>query len=77
MHNFTPDDLVQYLYKETTDEKAFAIKAALETDYSLKEMYDVIVSGHNRLEALKLSPREEAVDKILRYAQKSMTELHH
>jgi hypothetical protein len=77
MHNFTPDDLVQYLYKETTDEKAFAIKTALETDYSLKEMYDVIVSGHKRLEALKLSPRKEAVDKILRYAQKSMTELHH
>ncbi len=76
MHNFTPEDLVQYLYKETSQEKSTAITAALETDWSLREMYNVIVSAQKRLEAFELSPREEAVNRILRYAEKTTAELH-
>jgi hypothetical protein len=76
MHNFTPEDLVQYLYNETSPDKSAAIKSAMENDWSLREMYDVIVSAQKRLEALELSPREEAVNKILRYAEKTTTELH-
>ncbi|MEO5782214.1 MAG: hypothetical protein ABIQ07_03025 [Ginsengibacter sp.] len=76
MHNFTPEDLVQYLYKETSQEKSTAIMAALETDWSLREMYNVIVSAQKRLEAFELSPREEAVNSILHYAQKATAELH-
>ena len=76
MHKFTPEDLVQYLYKEASPEKSTAIKAALETDWSLREMYDVIVSAQKRLEAFELSPREEAVNKILRHAEKAISELH-
>ncbi len=70
IHNFTPEDLVQYLYNETSPQKTEAIKAALETDRHLKEMYDVIVSAQKRLEAFQLSPREEVVNKILRHAKK-------
>lgn len=76
MHNFTPEDLVQYLYKETSLEKSAAIKTALENDWTLREMYDVIVSAQKRLEAFQLSPREEAVNTILRHAEKTTTELH-
>ena len=76
MHNFTPEDLVQYLYNETSTEKTTAIKAALETDWTLREMYDVIVSAQKRLEAFELSPREEAVNNILRHAEKAISELN-
>lgn len=76
MHNFTPEDLVQYMYKEASQEKSTAITAVLETDWSLREMYDVIVSAQKRLEAFELSPREEAVNRILRYAEKTTVELH-
>ena len=76
MHNFTQEDLVQYLYKETSPEKTTAIKAALETDWTLREMYDVIVSAQKRLEAFELSPREEAVNNILRHAEKAISELN-
>ncbi len=76
-HNFTPEDLVQYMYNETSPEKSSAINAALETDWSLREMYNVTVSGQKKLEAFELSPREEAVDKILAHAEKSISELHH
>ena len=76
MDNFTPDDLVQYMYKETSVDKSFAIKTALENDWTLRETYDVIVSAQKRLEALELSPREETVNNILRYADKAISELH-
>ena len=76
MHNFTPEDLVQFLYNEASLEKSTAIKAALESDWSLREMYDVIVSAQKRLEAFELSPRDEAVNKILRHAEKAISELH-
>ena len=76
MHNFTPEDLVQYLYNETSPEKTTAIKAALETDWTLREMYDVIVSAQKRLEAFELSPREEDVNNILRHAEKAISELN-
>jgi hypothetical protein len=75
MHSFTPEDLLQYLYKETSTEKSLAIKAALETDFGLQEKFDVIKSAHERLEKLSLSPRKTAVDNILRYAEKAVKEI--
>jgi len=69
MHSFTLEDLVQYMYNETSAEKTTAIKAALEADYDLREKYDVIVSAQKRLETLNLSsPRKKAIDEILLYA---------
>ena len=75
MHSFTPEDLLQYLYNETSTEKTAAIKAALETDWSLREKFEVITSGTRRLETIKLSPRKKTIDNILRYAEKAVEEL--
>jgi len=75
MHNFTPEDLLQYLYKETSTEKTARIKAALETDWNLREQLDVIKSAQSRLETLKLSPSQKTIENILAYAEKSVIEL--
>lgn len=76
MHSFTLEDLVQYMYNEASAEKATAIKAALETDWELREKYDVIMSAQTRLETLDLSsPRKKAIDNILLYADKSVKEV--
>lgn len=75
MHNFTPEDLLQYLYKETSTEKTALIKAALETDWNLREQLDVIKSAQSRLETLKLSPSQKTIENILAYAEKSVIEL--
>ncbi len=74
MHNFTPEDLVQYLYKETSLQKTAKIKDALEKDYSLREKLEVITSAQKRLEALTLSPRKKTIENILNYAEKGITE---
>ncbi len=75
-NNFTPEDLVQYLYNETSPEKSAAIENALQNDWTLREMNDVIVSSQKRLEAFELSPREESINKILEYGEKAIGELH-
>ena len=75
MHSFTQEDLLQFLYKETSKEKTQAIQAALESDYSLREKLEVITSAQQRLEKLTLSPRKKAVDNILSYAEKSVKEI--
>ena len=75
MDNFTPEDLVQYLYKETSPEKTAAIKAALDNDWALREQLETITSAQSRLEALKLSPRKQVIDNIVNYAESKVDEL--
>ena len=75
MHNFTPEDLLQYLYNETSPAQTAEIKAALETDWSLREKFEVITSAQKRLEALTMSPSQQTVENILIYAEKAVAEL--
>lgn len=71
----TQDDLLQYLYKETSPEKTLYIKAALETDASLKERMQVLKAGSERLEKFKLlSPDDRTLDKIFTHSEKGMKE---
>ena len=75
MHNFTPEDLLLYLYNETSPAQTAQIKAALEIDWSLREKFEVITSAKKRLQALKMSPSQKTIDNILNYAEKAIAEL--
>jgi hypothetical protein len=77
MYNFTPEDLLQYLYKETSIEKTAAIEAALVSDYSLREAMNLLELSHQQLNEVKLvSPRQQTLDNIFSYAEKAIEELH-
>ena len=75
MHNFTPEDLLQYLYKETSPAQTAEIKAALENDWSLREKFEEITAAQSQLETLKMSPSQQTIDNILNYAEKAISEL--
>jgi hypothetical protein len=76
MHNFTTEDLIQFLYKETSPEITAAIKTALISDWSLREQYDILSAGQLELNSVKLlSPRKQTIENILNYAEKSVEEL--
>jgi hypothetical protein len=75
MHNFTPEDLIQYLYNETSPAQTAQINIALETDWKLREQFEEMKAGKSRLEALKMSPGRQTIDNILNYAEKAVTEL--
>ena len=76
MTKFTPEDLVQYLYKETSEQKTAAIRAALQSDWDLKESFELILTAQKNLEEIKLSPRDEAVNKILQHTTKKEGQLY-
>ena len=75
MHSFTQEELLQYLYSETSIEKTAAIKAALLNDWSLREKFDLLKAAQQKLEVIKLSPRKQTIDNILNYAEKGVEEL--
>ncbi len=70
MINITQEDLIRYLYKETSEQKTALIKAALQTDWNLRESYEKLLTSHTNLNSIKLSPRSESVNSILKYASK-------
>ena len=72
MYSFTPEDLIQYVYNETSTQKSAAIKVALEADWTLREQYEEILSAQKSLEKVTLSPRKNVIDNILAYAEKSV-----
>ncbi len=75
MHTFTNEDLVQYMYKESSEEKAAAIATALEIDWSLREKYESLLAGQKSLETLNFSPRKKTINAILSQIQISVGEL--
>ncbi len=76
MYNFTMEDLLQFIYKETSPEKTAEITSALATDWSLREKMNILLGGHKELNTIKLmSPRNESLENIFSYAEKSVSEL--
>jgi hypothetical protein len=76
MYNFTQEDLLQFLYEETSTEKTAAIKAALRSDWNLREQLVVLQSAKQQLDTIPtVSPRKQTIDSILKYAEKSVEEL--
>jgi hypothetical protein len=69
MTNFTPEDLLLYLYKETTPRQTAAIEKALTIDWTLREKLAVLKNSVQRLDKIKLSPRTEVVLNVLNYAR--------
>ncbi len=76
MTKFTSEDLIQYLYKETSVQKTAAIEAALDTDWILRESFENMKADQRNLGEIHLSPRDEAVNKILQHATKKAGQLH-
>lgn len=76
MHNFTMEDLLQFMYKETSPEKTAAITDALNSDWSLREKMNIMTGAQSELNSIKmLSPRKQTLENILNYAEKSISEL--
>jgi hypothetical protein len=69
MHNnYSPEDLICYLYGETSSEMAKEIETALVNDWTLREKLSVLKTSYERLNTLIETPRTEVVLNILRYA---------
>ena len=74
MTNFTPEDLLLYLYKESSLKKTAAIEKALEKDWTLREKLAVLKASMQRLDKIKETPRTEVVLNVLNYAKEHSAE---
>ena len=70
MSQFTQEDLVRYLYQETSESKRAAIRAALLTNEGLRESFEKLLSAQQNLASASYSPSARSVDNILKYAAK-------
>jgi hypothetical protein len=75
MYRFTSEDLVQFLYRDTSNEKLIAINDELENNWVLNEEFKLLLESKRLLKSLERSPRKKTIDAILKYAEYSMGEL--
>ena len=74
MTNFTPEDLLLYLYKETSLQQTAEIEEALSNDWALREKLAVLKISMQRLDKLVVAPRTEVVLNVLNKARQESTE---
>jgi hypothetical protein len=56
---FTPEDLVMYLYQETSPEKTAAIELALQNDWALREKLQLLRESVGDLSHMPLTLPEQ------------------
>ncbi|MDQ3395622.1 MAG: hypothetical protein M3512_16145 [Bacteroidota bacterium] len=66
---FTPDDLVRYLYKETSEKENKEISQALLFDAELLEMFKQLTSIKRELNYIVKTPSDRVVNNILQYSK--------
>lgn len=67
---FTQNDLIRFLYKETSGSETLAIREAIDEDWELKEAYDTLYAAYAQLPKVTFNPSSACIDKILGYSQK-------
>ncbi|MBL0234289.1 MAG: hypothetical protein IPQ08_11560 [Chitinophagaceae bacterium] len=74
MTNFTPEDLLLYLYNEASAEQHKAIEEALLKDWTLREKLNVLKTSMQRLDKSVVTPRTEVILNVLNYAREHSTQ---
>jgi hypothetical protein len=76
MSLFTPEDLLRYLYKESSPELTAAIQLALAENWTLREQMEELQTSVNQLDTEKhiMAPRKEVVLRVLQYARDTAIE---
>ncbi|HRN55853.1 MAG TPA: hypothetical protein PLL71_05345 [Agriterribacter sp.] len=68
MDIYTPENMIRFLYKETSAEETAAMQLALEADWTLREKFEVLRRAIEGLNTIHQSPRPSAIQSLLRYA---------
>ena len=71
---FTQNDLMRYLYRETTQKEEQEINKALLTDNELRELYQSMSAMKMEMDKAQMEPSSSTVLNILSY---SRNEQHH
>ena len=75
MYNFTPENLLQYHYRELDPERKALLEKSLVEDWTLQEKYAVLKEAIGRLDNLMCMPRQQAIDRIMEYASSRVNQI--
>lgn len=73
---FTKNDLIRYIYKETSVAETLAINEALNSNDKLYMKYRELLQGYQQLPKAKFNPSASSIQNILRYSQHTALETH-
>ncbi len=68
---FTPDKLIQFLYKETSLTESLAIAEELERDLLLLEEYEELLEAYHELPPVQFSPSPQSISRIMMYSEQA------
>ena len=66
---FTQDDVIRYIYKETSRSENVAMEEALLCNASLQEVYNKYTSIVSDLEKVVKKPSDRVINSILNYSK--------
>ncbi|HRD79534.1 MAG: hypothetical protein IAE84_13530 [Saprospiraceae bacterium] len=70
----TRNDLIRFIYRETTLTENLAVRQALDEDIFLREAYEELYEGYRQLPKATFSPAPSAVRNILAYSAQTALE---
>ncbi|MBK7409881.1 MAG: hypothetical protein IPL49_19585 [Saprospirales bacterium] len=71
---FTPELLLQFLYKETSLAESLEIAEELEHDLLLLEEYQELQEALKEIPNVHFSPSHKAISRILKYSEETTLE---
>ncbi len=69
--HFTKDDLIRFIYKETTASETISISETLCKDTKLFYEYEEMLAAFQHLPKVKFSPSSAVVQKIIDYSEQT------
>ena len=63
--NSTLNNLIKFIYKETTMRESIEVSSALAEDYLVNEVYEELYSAYKELPKATFSPRKSVLDSII------------
>ena len=66
---FTQDDLIRFLYQETTEEENLELKRALKHDSELALQFNELKATIKNLDDTLIEPSQKVIDNILNYSK--------
>ncbi|MDX2305367.1 MAG: hypothetical protein NW226_21330 [Microscillaceae bacterium] len=68
---FTQDDLIRYIYGETSDQENQMIKTLLATDTDFQDKYQYFLEVVSEMDSLSEAPSERVIQRIIDSSRRS------
>ena len=69
--NYTLNDLVRLLYRETSKLETKELREEMACDYELQEEYNILRQAARKLPKVTFSPSNKCLEEILNYSRRT------